>query len=112
MPRSDAPPPSCPHCSATHVVRNGSNQSGTAKFLCRGCRRQFVEAPKAGPVPPEKEALVRRLLGERLSLRAIARTAQVSRGWLQGFANRLFRDESRWQAEPPPVPRPKKSGRW
>jgi transposase-like protein len=100
MPRSDAPPPPCPHCSAAHVVRNGSNQSGTPKFLCRGCRRQFVESPKAGPVSADKEALVRRLLGERLSLR------------LQQFVNRLFRDESRWQADPPPAPRPKKSGRW
>jgi transposase-like protein len=94
------------------VVRNGSNQSGTPTFLCRGCGRRFVETPKAGPVPPEKEALVRRLLGERLSLRAIARTAQVSRSWLQEFVNALFRDDSRWQPEPPRPRRRKKSGTW
>lgn len=106
------PKPPCPSCAATHVVRNGRNQSGTPTFLCRGCGRRFVADPKAGPVPPETEALVRRLLGERLSLRAIARTAQVSRSWLQQFVNAVYRDESRWQADPPPPPRSKKSGNW
>ncbi len=104
------PKPPCPSCRATHVVRNGHNQSGTPTFLCRGCGRRFVADPQAGPVPADKEALVRRLLGERLSLRAIARTAQVSRSWLQGFVNRLFRDDSRWQPEPPRPRRLKKSG--
>ena len=59
---------------------------------------------------PEKEALVRRLLGERMSLRAIARAAPVSRSWLQEFVNRLYRDDSRWQPDPPPPS--KKSVTW
>jgi transposase-like protein len=92
------------------VVRNGHNQSGTPTFLCRGCGRRFVEAPKAGPVSAEKESLVRRLLGERMSLRAIARAAQVSRSWLQEFVNALYRDDSRWQVDPPPPS--KKSRSW
>lgn len=96
-------PPLCPSCAATHVVRNGSNQSGTPTFLCRGCGRRFVARPKAGSVPDETQALVRRLLGERLSLRAIARVAGVSRSWLQGFVNALYRDDSRWRVEPTPT---------
>jgi transposase-like protein len=104
------PAPACPSCAAAHVVRNGANQSGTPTFLCRGCGRRFVEHPRHGPVPPETVGLVRRLLAERLSLRAIARAAGVSRTWLQGFVNALFRDDSRWKAAPPEAP-PKKSRR-
>ena len=37
---------------------------------------------------------MRRLLLERLSLRAIARTAEVSRAWLQRFVNRLYREDT------------------
>jgi transposase-like protein len=100
-----------PSCRTPHVVRNGSNQSGTPTFLCRGCGRRFVEIPKAGPVPPQKEALVRRLLGERVSLRAIARTAQVSRSWLQEFVNACTGTSpaGRPTRHPPAV---EKSGSW
>ena len=105
------PIPACPSCAATHVVRNGANQSGTPTFLCRACGRRFVEHPRHGPVPAETEALVRRLLAERLSLRAIARAAGVSRTWVQAFVNRLFRDDSRWRVPPPPDPPAQKNGR-
>jgi insertion element IS1 protein InsB len=104
MPRSSIPNPLCLHYSAAYVVRIRTNQSGTPKSLCRSCRRQFVAHPKAGPVPAEKEVLVRRLLNGRLSLRTIARSARLSRGRPQTFANRPFGDESRWRDEPPPQP--------
>ena len=94
--------PPCPACSAAHVVRNGHNGSGTPTFLCRGCGRRFVESPRAGPVPDETRALVLRLLGERMALRAIARVTGVARSWLQRFANDLYRDEAGWRPDPPP----------
>jgi transposase-like protein len=88
------PIPPCPRCGAAHVVRNGTLRSGSPNFLCRGCGRNFVAAPKKGPVAEERKALIRRLLLERLSLRAIARVAGVSRSWLQGFVNELYREET------------------
>ena len=54
-------------------------------LLCRGCGRRFVPRPKRPPITPATEELVRRLLPERLSLRAIARSVGVSRAWLQRF---------------------------
>jgi transposase-like protein len=99
-PTSD-PIPACPRCHATHVVRNGKTQSGSPNFLCRGCGRRFVAAPKKGPISEERRELVRRLLLERLGLRAIARVAGVSRSWLQGFVNNLYREETPWEPEPP-----------
>lgn len=87
-----ASPPPCPECRAAHVVRNGRNAAGTPTFLCRVCGRRFVARPQAGPVPADTKALVERLLGERMSLRAIARVIGVSRSWLQGFVNGLYRE--------------------
>ena len=91
--------PPCPRCSATHVVRNGPNAAGTPTFRCRPCGRRFVADPQKGPVSEEKRSLVRRLLGERLSLRAIARVAGVSRSWLQEFVNALYA-QTPWEPGP------------
>lgn len=94
------PIPPCPRCGATHVVRNGPNHSGTPSFRCRVCGRRFVERPQKGPVSDATQALVRRLLGERMALRAIARVTGVSRSWLQRFVNTLYRDETPWEPGP------------
>src|SRR5581483_8741409 len=103
-----APIPPCRRCAATHVVRNGPNSAGTPTFRCRGCGHRFVAAPKRGPVAEGQKALVRRLLGERLSLGAIARATGRSRSWLQEFANALYREET--PGAPGPLkPPPKKS---
>lgn len=83
--------PPCPRCPAARVVRNGHNRSGSPNFLCRGCGRPFVARPRKGPVPEATQQLVRRLLRERVALRAIARAVGVSRSWLPRFVNALYR---------------------
>lgn len=82
--------PPCSRCAATHVVRNGVNSVGTPTFRCRGCGHRFVANPRKGPISEEKQDLIRRLLLERLSLRAIVRAVGVSRSWLQRFVNALY----------------------
>ena len=94
------PIPACPRCHATHVVRNGRTQAGSPNFLCRGCGRRFVPQPKKRPVSEETKGLVRRLLRERIALRAIVRAVGVSRSWLQTFVNDLYRDETPWEPGP------------
>jgi len=37
-PCSDNPP--CPHCGATHIVKNGS-KNGRQRWVCRTCNRSF-----------------------------------------------------------------------
>jgi transposase-like protein len=71
-------------------VRNGANSAGTPTFRCCACGHRFVVNPRKGSVPEEKRALIRRLLLERLSLRAIVRAVGVSRSWLQRFVNTLY----------------------
>ena len=97
--------PVCPRCAGTHVVRNGTNASGTQTYRCRGCDRRFVAQPKKGPIGPAEQDLVRRLLAERMGIRAIARSTKHSRSWVQGFANQLYREETPHNPGPPPTSR-------
>ena len=71
-------------------MRNGPNSVGTPTFRCRDCRRRFVAAPRKRPVAGELKRLVRRLLAERLALRAIARATGLSRSWPRAFVNKLY----------------------
>lgn len=89
-----SPPPPCPRCAGTHVVRNGPTHSGVPSFRCRGCGRRFVAAPRTGPVSAADRGLVERLLAERVGLRAIARATGRSRSWVQRFANALYRERT------------------
>ncbi|WP_181304745.1 IS1 family transposase [Rufibacter sp. XAAS-G3-1] len=85
----------CPHCHSPKIVKNGKSYHSKQNYKCRHCRRQAVERE------PERlfsrDELLRGLLLERLSLRAIARLLKVSVGWLvprvkalwQGAAERL-----------------------
>ena len=93
------PIPPCSRCAATHVVRNGANSAGTPTFRCHACGHRFVANPRKEPVPEDKHALIRRLLLERLSLRAIVRVVGVSRSWLQRFVNALYA-QTPWDAGP------------
>ena len=104
---SSAPIPPCPRCSATHVVQNGVNASGTQTFRCRVGGRRFVAAPKKEPVGEDEPSLVRRLLAERLGVRAIARATGRSRSWVQGFVNDLYREGTPHDPGPPPKSRPR-----
>ena len=94
------PVPVCPDCSATHVVRNGPNSVGTPTFRCRACGRRFARAPRKAPVTDDRKDRIRRLMVERLSLRAIARIIGCSRSWLQTFVNTVYREETPWEPGP------------
>jgi transposase-like protein len=95
--------PTCPGRRAGRVVRNGLTHTGTPNFRCRGCGRQFVEAPLKGPVSEEKRGLVLRLPGERMAIRAIARVTGLSRSRLRRFVNDPYRE--RTPREPGPLPK-------
>ena len=56
--------------------------------------------PAKGPISEERKALVRRLPGERVSLRGIARVTGLSRSWLQRFVNELYRESTPWEPGP------------
>ena len=85
----------CPRCGSEHVVRNGYLGNEKPKFKCQECGRQFVEDPKRQPIPEETQALIDKLLLERISLAGIARVTGVSERWLQYYVNRIYEDTPR-----------------
>ncbi len=86
----------CPHCQGTKIVKNGKTWYGKQNYKCHTCKRQAVERKPA--VGLQVEELLKRLLLERLSLRAIARVLQVSLGWLMPRIQQL------WQQVPQELP--------
>ncbi len=46
----------CPHCQSTAVITNGHIHTGTAKFACKACGRQFVDAPSKQPIAASTKA--------------------------------------------------------
>ena len=54
----------CPYCHSANCVKNGSNSVGTKKFLCKDCRRQFVENPIQTRIPDYTKELIDKMLLE------------------------------------------------
>ena len=80
----------CPSCGSIAFIRNGINQHGDQNHKCLECGRQFVLNPQNKIISDETKDLVRRLLLEKLSLRGICRSAQVSQGWLFNFIKQEY----------------------
>lgn len=75
----------CPECGSTRAKKNGHFRSGKQSYRCKDCGRQFVSELEQRCVSDDERALVKRLLGERLSLQGICRAVGVSMRWLLSF---------------------------
>ncbi|HHS99456.1 MAG TPA: IS1 family transposase [Thiomicrospira sp.] len=81
----------CPSCGSKQVIKNGvTSSSGKQNYLCKSCRRQFVENPTHYCISDETKPLIDRLLLEKISLAGIARAVQVSERWLQRYVNERY----------------------
>jgi insertion element IS1 protein InsB len=85
---ADTPP--CPHCTSERTVKNGHIHNGKQNHRCKDCRRQF-EDPQNKIISQETKELIDKLLLEKLPLAGIARVADVSEPWLQGYVNRKYK---------------------
>lgn len=72
--------PTCPHCQSSNIVKNGLTAYGKQNYRCHRCKRQSVEREPL--VTCEREELLKDMLLERISLRAIARLLKVSLNWV------------------------------
>src|SRR3954454_1117472 len=100
MPTTTSPPSRSPPAPALTPPATESPRPVRPISSTAAANRRFVARPKRDPITEERRELVRRLLLERLSLRAIARAAGVSRTWLQGFVNDLYREQTPWEPGP------------
>lgn len=80
----------CPHCHSLNVVKNGRSYYGKQNHKCRSCHRQAVE--RAQEKLFSRNDLLKSMLLERLSLRAIARLLKVSVGWLMPRVKALWQE--------------------
>lgn len=78
----------CPRCQLSHIKRNGHTYYGKQNYQCKLCDRQFVI--RRPTVSREKQALIKSLLLERISLRGICRVLKVSLAWLINFIEQLY----------------------
>lgn len=70
----------CPHCGQPdHVVKYGKNRSGSARCLCKACKKTFAPHPHSRAMTTEKQEQINRMLQERISQRGIARALKVGR---------------------------------
>lgn len=82
----------CPHCHSLKIVKNGKSYYGKQNYKCRHCCRQAVEREPEQLL--SREELLKSLLLERVSLRAIARILNVSLGWLVPRIQALWQQTS------------------
>lgn len=66
-------------------MRRGFNRCGTRRLLCRDCGKSWTPDGRSKSLSANKEALIEKALGERLSQRAIARTLGVSRDTIRAL---------------------------
>ena len=70
----------CRFCGLSEpVIGFGFNRNGTQRLRCTGCGKTWSPEGKSRSRSAEKEALIEKALGERLSQRAIARTLSAGR---------------------------------
>lgn len=82
--------PSCPSCVSERIIKNGCIHNGKQNHKCKDCGRQFVENPQNKIISQETKGLIDKLLLEKLPLAGIARVAEVSEPWLQGYVNQKY----------------------
>jgi insertion element IS1 protein InsB len=75
----------CPQCGSRRYKRNGRIHSGKQNHKCKACGRAFVLVPENHVITEEQQALIERLLLERISLRGICRAVGVGLRWLLHF---------------------------
>jgi insertion element IS1 protein InsB len=75
----------CPQCKSPKHKKNGHIHTGTQNHQCKNCGRQFVRGFAQYRISDDTQALIDRLLVERISLRGICRAVGVGLKWLLGF---------------------------
>ncbi len=82
--------PTCPNCGSQHTVKNGKIHNQKPKYQCQDCKRQFIANPTNKVINQETLELIERLLLEKIPLAGIARSARVSKTWLQQYVNNKY----------------------
>ena len=80
----------CPKCNSINIIKNGSIHNKKQKFVCKDCKRQFIENPTNKVISDETCDLVNKLLLEKIPIAGISRITGISEPWLQKHINKHY----------------------
>jgi len=82
----------CPTCNSDRISKNG-HRSGKQSFICKDCRRQFLDSYTQVGYPPEVKQLCIKMYLNGLGFRAIERITGINHnsviGWVKQTAQQL-----------------------
>lgn len=83
---------SCPYCYRTEgQMKAGRNRTGSQRYKCSACRRQYTPAPRTSGYPEEVRRQALQMRAEGIPLRQISRSLGVNH---QSVANWFRQQES------------------
>lgn len=91
----------CPSCSSRNVKKNGTTANRKQKYLCKGCRRQFITQYTYRGAQPVIRDLIVPMTMNGSGIRDIARVLSVSTNTVL----RAIREQAARAAEPRVPPR-------
>ena len=68
----------CPSCASRHIVKNGTTPNRKQKYLCKGCRRQFIRDYTYQGCRPDIRRLIVPMTLNGSGIRDIRRVLEVS----------------------------------
>lgn len=94
---------SCPRCKqSSQQIKAGFNVSGSQRYRCKGCRRNYTPEPKLNGYPEKKKVEAIRLFLEGNSFRGIARILRINYQTVANWVN--LHAETLPEAPMPEVP--------
>jgi transposase-like protein len=84
----------CPHCQTTErQVKSGFNRTGSQRFQCQECRRQYTPAPRPLGYDDKTREMALKLYLEGNGFRRIGRLLSVNHqsvvNWINAFHTQL-----------------------
>ena len=68
----------CPYCRGAEIVKNGSTKTGKQQFLCKVCRKRFLDYYTYSAYEKTINSYIIQLTKEGLGIRSTARVLQIS----------------------------------
>ncbi len=85
----------CVYCGSEKIVRNGKSNQGKQRYLCKECRRIFVENPERKHYPDKLKKIAIRLYTDGVEIAVIARSLEFPyetvRSWIRAAGEKAIK---------------------
>ena len=77
----------CAYCKSEKIVKNGKSNQGKQRYLCKECKRIFVENPERRHYPQKLKEIALKLYTDGVEIAVISRSLEVPyetvRSWIR-----------------------------